>query len=104
VAEEREWTNTDEHGQARTEDTQETQNADSRQYSSESVAVRDSPCQSTSQALPSAALAANAVLSIINLACYLLDRQIAAQAEAFEKEGGFTERLYRTRTARRRKD
>jgi four helix bundle suffix protein len=103
VAEEREWTNTDEHGQTRTEDTQEPEDSDSRQNSSESVTVRDSPCPSTTTPLSSAALAANAALSLINLACYLLDRQIAAQAGTFEKEGGFTERLYRTRTARRRR-
>jgi four helix bundle suffix protein len=52
--------------------------------------------------LASSALAANAALSLLNLACYLLDQQIAAQAKAFEEEGGFTERLYRVRTARRR--
>jgi four helix bundle suffix protein len=46
-------------------------------------------------------LAANAALSLLNLACRLLDRQIAAQAAAFEREGGFTERLYRVRKARR---
>jgi len=46
-------------------------------------------------------LVANAALSLLNLACYLLDRQLAAQAAAFEKEGGFTERLYRVRTQRR---
>jgi four helix bundle suffix protein len=46
-------------------------------------------------------LAANAALSILNLCCYLLDRQLAAQAAAFEKEGGFTERLHRVRTTRR---
>lgn len=51
---------------------------------------------------PYAALAANAVLTLIVVACSLLDRQIAAQATAFEREGGFTERLYRVRTARRR--
>jgi four helix bundle suffix protein len=28
-----------------------------------------------------------------------LDRQLAAQAAAFENEGGFTERLYRVRSA-----
>lgn len=43
----------------------------------------------------------NAALVLIAVACGLLDRQIAAQARAFEQEGGFTERLYRTRTARR---
>jgi four helix bundle suffix protein len=51
--------------------------------------------------VPSSVLAANAALSLINLACYLLDRQLAAQASAFEQEGGFTERLYRIRTERK---
>jgi len=45
---------------------------------------------------------ANAVLVLIGVACALLDRQIAAQAAAFEQEGGFTERLYRVRQARKR--
>lgn len=49
----------------------------------------------------SSVLAANAALSLLNLCCRLLDRQIAAQAAAFEREGGFTERLYRVRKARR---
>jgi four helix bundle suffix protein len=49
----------------------------------------------------SAELVANAALSLLNLACYLLDRQVEAQAVAFEKEGGFTERLYRVRSQRR---
>jgi len=44
-------------------------------------------------------LVANAALSLLNVACHLLDRQLAAQAAAFEKEGGFTERLYRVRGA-----
>ncbi|MBP6440710.1 MAG: four helix bundle suffix domain-containing protein [Caldilineaceae bacterium] len=47
-------------------------------------------------------LSANAVLVLIGVACALLDRQIAAQAAAFEQEGGFTERLYRVRQERRR--
>jgi len=42
-------------------------------------------------------VAANAALVLIAVACSLLDRQLAAQAQAFEKEGGFTERLYQTR-------
>ena len=46
-------------------------------------------------------IAANAALTLIAVACSLLDRQLAAQAAAFEKDGGFTERRYRTRTARR---
>ena len=64
-----------------------------------SVPVNDSPCEP----LSSSALVANAALSLLNLACYLLDRQISAQAEAFENEGGFTERLYRIRTQKRKK-
>lgn len=44
---------------------------------------------------------ANAALVLIGVAVSLLDRQLAAQAEAFEKEGGFTERLYRARSGRR---
>ena len=47
-------------------------------------------------------LAANAALTLIAVACSLLDRQISAQAAAFEKDGGFTERLYRIRSGRRR--
>ena len=43
------------------------------------------------------AMAANAILVLLAAACSLLDRQIAAQASAFEREGGFTERLYRVR-------
>jgi four helix bundle suffix protein len=46
-------------------------------------------------------LAANAALVLIAVANSLLDRQIAAQADTFKKEGGFTERLYRTRTGKR---
>ncbi len=51
--------------------------------------------------LKSSELVANAALSLLNLCCHLLDRQLAAQAAAFEREGGFAERLYRVRTARR---
>lgn len=46
-------------------------------------------------------LAANAALVLLAVACSLLDRQIAAQAKAFETEGGFTERLYRVRSRSR---
>ena len=49
----------------------------------------------------SAQLEAHAALSLLNLCCYLLDRQLDAQAAAFEREGGFSERLYHTRQARR---
>jgi four helix bundle suffix protein len=77
-------TGTDSHGQART--------------NTKSVKVSESPCESVPS---SAQLVANAALSLLNLCCYLLDRQLAAQAAAFEKEGGFTERLYRVRKERR---
>lgn len=62
------------------------------------VSVRGGPAQSVS----SSTLVANAALSLLNLCCYLLDRQLAAQAQAFENEGGFTERLYRIRSKKRR--
>jgi len=48
-----------------------------------------------------AGAAANAALVLIAVAVSLLNRQLAAQANAFEKEGGFTERLYRRRKSRR---
>jgi len=49
-------------------------------------------------------LSANAALVLIGVAGAMLDRQISALARAFEKEGGFTERLYRTRQRGRRAD
>jgi four helix bundle suffix protein len=45
---------------------------------------------------------ANGVLALITVACSLLDRQIASLEKAFVEEGGFTERLYRVRSERRR--
>jgi four helix bundle suffix protein len=50
-----------------------------------------------------AEIAANGALTLIAVTSALLDRQIAAQAACFEKEGGFSERLYRIRSARRRR-
>jgi len=47
-------------------------------------------------------IAANAALVLIAVACGLLDRQLAAQSEAFERDGGFTERLYKRRQQARR--
>lgn len=47
--------------------------------------------------------AANAALVLIGVAVSLLDRQLAAQATAFEKEGGFTERLYQRRKNSRKR-
>ena len=42
-------------------------------------------------------IAANTALVLIGVAVSLLSRQLAAQAAAFETEGGFTERLYQRR-------
>lgn len=47
-----------------------------------SVTVRVRPDQKQTAAL----IVANGALSLLNLCCYFLDRQLAAQAEAFEKE------------------
>jgi four helix bundle suffix protein len=92
--------NTDKHGLARTSTDQEKTN----RRSSAAHPVRGSPWSSVPVcALPSSALAANAALSLLNLACALLDRQIAAQASSFTREGGFTERMYRVRASRRGK-
>jgi four helix bundle suffix protein len=46
-------------------------------------------------------LAANAALTLLAVACALLDRQVARLAEEFENKGGFTERLYRVRKQKR---
>lgn len=48
-------------------------------------------------------LSANAVLVLIIVANSLLDRQVERLARDFEKEGGFTERLFRVRSEKRRK-
>jgi four helix bundle suffix protein len=76
-------TNTNQHGRAQT---------------NPSVRVRASPC---GRAPTSAQLVANAALSLLNLCCYLLDRQLDTLAKSFLEEGGFTERLYRLRSQRR---
>lgn len=46
-------------------------------------------------------IAANGALTLLAVACSLLDRQIAALEKNFLEEGGFTERLYRVRTETR---
>jgi four helix bundle suffix protein len=82
----------EEHGRSQT-------STDPHGRSGPSVPVRERPCPSVG----SSTLVANAALSLLNLCCHLLDRQLATQAEAFETEGGFTERLYRVRQQRRRR-
>jgi four helix bundle suffix protein len=86
--------NTDRHG--RTQTKERPVHRDIRVGPCKSVSVRVSP-----KDLP-AVLAANAALSLLNLCIHLIGRQMDAQADAFEKEGGFTERLYRVRSERRR--
>jgi four helix bundle suffix protein len=46
-------------------------------------------------------ISANGALVLLSVVCPLLDRQLASQGAAFEREGGFRERLYRVRSARR---
>lgn len=48
-------------------------------------------------------VAANTMICLIHQANYLLDQQLRALEKAFLKEGGFTERLYRVRSERRKK-
>jgi four helix bundle suffix protein len=43
-------------------------------------------------------VAANAAICVIHQTNYLLDQQLRALEQAFMKEGGFTERLYRVRS------
>lgn len=63
-----------------------------------SVSVREGPCIPRHDEL-----AANGILSLLNLACNLLDRQMAALDKNFLNDGGFTERLYRMRIQNRSK-
>ena len=70
---------------------------DTNRKAKKSVTVSEGPCRPLSAPF----FEADAALSLLSLGCHLLDRQIEAQAKAFESEGGFTERLYRVRSARR---
>jgi four helix bundle suffix protein len=63
-----------------------------------SKSVSASPCKP----LSSSCLAANAALSLLNLACHFLNRQVARLARDFEEQGGFTEKMYRVRSARKK--
>ena len=83
-------------------------NGHSRQHGRGGLSTSSMKSISSTGSIPSTPstypeIAANAALVLIAVACSLLDRQIAAQSSAFEQEGGFTERLYRVRTARRRR-
>ena len=48
-------------------------------------------------------IAANTVICLIHQTNYLLDQQLRQLEKAFLREGGFTERLYKARTAARKK-
>ena len=48
-------------------------------------------------------VAANTMICLINQETFLLGRQLARLAADFEEEGGFTERLYRIRSEKRKK-
>jgi four helix bundle suffix protein len=54
-----------------------------------------------------AELSANVGQTLCKIAMHLLDKQVDSQARAFEKEGGFSERLYKVRSelkAQQRRD
>jgi four helix bundle suffix protein len=63
--------------------------------------ARRTPKPSTLSTTVYPEMGANAVLVLIAVATSLLDRQVARLAEDFEKEGGFTERMYKVRSAKR---
>jgi four helix bundle suffix protein len=48
-------------------------------------------------------VAANTLVCLIHQTNYLLDQQLRQLEQAFLKEGGFTERLYKARSEARRK-
>jgi four helix bundle suffix protein len=78
--------------QART-NTAQHKNTITNKSVSPSMSVRVSPS--------SPELVATAALSLLNLACYFLSRQLATLEKRSLEEGGFTERLYRLRTQKR---
>ncbi len=61
----------------------------------------DKPSMESMQSILFPEIAANAALVLVGVASALLDRQVSALAATFETEGGFTERLYKNRQARR---
>lgn len=46
--------------------------------------------------------AANSLICVVNQTCYLVDKLLAQLERTFVEEGGFTERLHRVRTSRRK--
>lgn len=76
------------------------QQASNRPYGNtkESKSISSSN-QSTVSTIPE--IVANAVITLITVACFLLDKQLKTLAQDFENEGGFTERLYKVRNEKR---
>ena len=64
------------------------------QDSVKSVNVGNCPLQSV--------IVANSILLLLDTVCFLLDRQLARLAADFEKEGGFSERMCKRRTDKRK--
>ncbi|OKY73925.1 MAG: four helix bundle protein [Desulfobulbaceae bacterium DB1] len=64
------------------------------------ASTRSTPSTKSTDLYPE--LSANAALVLLTVACSLLDRQVERLAQDFENEGGFTERLYKVRSAKRR--
>ncbi|OQW96235.1 MAG: hypothetical protein BWK77_05720, partial [Verrucomicrobia bacterium A1] len=92
---------TDRHGRPRADtDRHSPPNVRARPHSSVSVRAPSVSPLAPREVLP-ATLAANAALSLLNVSTYLLERQIQSLAREFERNGGFTERLYRRRSALR---
>lgn len=65
-------------------------------HPSSSAEVRTCPLQSV--------IVANAALLLLNVACHLLDRQLARLATDFENKGGFSERMYQQRLQKRKNE
>lgn len=86
---------TDLHGQTQT-------STDLHGQIEASLENAETPCADGIRPCPPECLVANGALSLLNLACWFLGRQVDQLATAFEDEGGFTERLYQVRTAKRR--
>ena len=66
--------------------------AENRSYKTYSSYIENAPPE----------VAANTMLCLIHQTNYLLDQQKRQLEQAFVEEGGFTERLYRVRSARKR--
>ena len=69
----------------------------SRQNRPSGLSEENTLSTSSTKSISYQGIAANVILTFITVSCYLLDRQIAVLADNFEKEGGFTEKLYNLR-------